>query len=126
MITFHEIDKSFIKEKHSQYFHDKARYFQIKSGNKNIGINGVIDRENKSCEVFLNPKMFKWEVLSKEFFNCLFNYLYSIGYNRIYTWTKWNRLSSIFSNFEKIGIERSNCPEWDNDSTKIWFVKKRI
>jgi hypothetical protein len=65
-----------------------------------------------------------------------------LGYREIWTWTKWDRLIKLFARFEKLGIEKTECPPWDKEArvaplpsigpfskvgphqTKTWFIKR--
>jgi hypothetical protein len=123
MFAFYEVDKSEIKEKYKNYYHEKGRYFKAVKNNNTMCFYGVIGYTQNECEAFLMLNTFIDNVLSKEFFNCFFNHLETIGFNDIYTWTvleKWRRI------FKRFGIHQTNAPIWgnDNDPQKTWFVKR--
>jgi hypothetical protein len=123
MFTFHEVDKSEIKDKYSSYFHKDGRYFKAVKNNNTMCFYGVIGYTENECEAFLMINTFKEKVLSKEFFICFFKHLDSIGFKKIYTWTVWEKWRRIFRRF---GIEQTNPPIWenDNDAKKTWFMKR--
>lgn len=124
MMIFKEIAKSEIYNKLNQYYHDDAVYYQISKKDIPLCIYGIIKRHDKIGEAFWIMDSFNGKVFSKNFFLCLFNHIFSLKYNEMYTWTRCKRLINIFSHFQEMGIEKVNCPQWDNDETKTWFVKR--
>ena len=124
MIDFLEFDKQKIKELYSSYFHEDATYYQAFRNESPICLYGIIDRHDGKGEAFLMLKSFSGKVFTKEFFSELFNHTFSLGFKELYTWTKWDRLISVFEHFIKCGIEKTSPPPWDNDETKCWFIKR--
>ncbi len=124
MIAFQEIDKSEIYSSHNNHYDDNARYFKINKDNEPLCIYGVLTRDNNIGEAFWILDSFNDRVLSKKFFSHLFKHCFSLGYKEMYTWTRCERLKSVFSHFEKFGIEKIEFPSWDSDETKTWFMKR--
>lgn len=124
MITFEEIDKSQIYSSHNQHYDDNARYFNVIKNNKLLCIYGVVTRNNNKGEAFWILDSFNGKVLTKSFFNSLFKHAFYLGYKELYTWTRCERLKSLFEHFKKFGIEKTDCPSWDTDETKTWFIKR--
>lgn len=123
-MNFQEIDKSEIYHNHNSCYHDDAIYYQISKNDKQLCIYGVITRNNNIGEAFWIMNSFSNKVFCKNFFYGLFNHLFSLQYKEIFTWTRCKRLINIFSHFKDLGIEKTECPEWDNDQTKTWFIKR--
>lgn len=124
MMHFEEIDKSEIYEKYNNCYHEKAIYYNIKKGEQLLCIYGVIPRTNEIAEAFWITNSFHDKVFCKRFFHSLFKHLFSLGYKEIYTWTRCKKLVEVFGHFKNFGIIKSEVPYWDNDSTKVWFVKR--
>lgn len=124
MITFEEINKSEIYSSHNTHYDDNARYFKINKDDELLCIYGVLTRDNNIVEAFWILDSFNGRVLSKKFFNHFFKHCFSLGYKEMYTWTRCERLTSVFRHFEKFGIEKIYYPSWDNDETKTWFMKR--
>ncbi len=124
MIQFKEIDKLEIYSSHNNHYDDNARYFKINKDGNPLCIYGVLTRENNIGEAFWILNSFNDRVLSKNFFNNLFKHCFSLGYKEIYTWTRCERLKSVFGHFKKFGIEEIEFPAWDSDETKTWFMKR--
>lgn len=124
MINFQEIPKDEIYISHNNHYHDDARYFGITKNHIPMCIYGVISRSDKTSEAFWILDSFSKKVLTKEFFQHLFNHLFSLGYEKVYTWTRCKKLINVFDHFKKLGIERSECPAWDCDESKTWFMKR--
>jgi hypothetical protein len=123
---FNEVSPYFINEYYKKYFHPNARYFEIIKNNKIICYYGIIKISKDICEAFWLIGTFNGKVFSKQFFIELFTHLFSIGYSETYTWisNKHNKLIRLFEGFKKFGIEKTECPFWDNDKTKIWFIRR--
>lgn len=124
MITFEEIDKLEIYSSHNNHYDDNARYFKIFKDDQLLCIYGVLSRDENIGEAFWILDSFEGNVLSKNFFNYLFKHCFSLGCKQIYTWTRCERLRSVFRRFEKLGIEKIDFPSWDNDESKTWFMKR--
>ena len=124
MILFEEIDQSIIVNTYPSYAHHKARYFKITKDNKILCFYGIIAHTDEIGEAFLMMKTCHGKVLTKEFFVGLFHHAFSLGYKEIYTWTKWHKLIRLFERFRKFGIIQTECPPWDADETKVWFLKR--
>lgn len=123
-MIFKELPKSEIYNNHNHCYHDDATYYQISKNGENLCIYGIISRKDKIGEAFWIMDSFIGKVFSKNFFCGLFDHLFSLQYKEIYTWTRCKRLINIFSRFNDVGIEKIECPEWDNDQTKTWFIKR--
>ena len=124
MILFEEVDQSVIVNHYPSYVHGKARYFKIVKNNKTLCFYGVIAHTQETGEAFLMMETFNGKVLSKDFFVSLFAHAFSLGYKELHTWTKWDRLIKLFRRFEGLGITKTDSPFWDEDSLKIWFMKR--
>jgi hypothetical protein len=123
---FKETSPYFINEYYKKYFHPNARYFEVVKNNKIICYCGTIEVTKDICEGFWMMSTFDGKVLTKEFFEQLFKHLFSLGYKETYTWisNKHTKLIRVFETFKKFGIEKSDCPYWDDDKTKAWFVRR--
>jgi hypothetical protein len=124
MMIFKEIHKFEIYNNHNHCYHDDASYYQISKFNNPLCIYGIITRKDKIGEAFWIMDSFKDKVFCKNFFYDLFNHIFSLHYKDVYTWTRCKRLINIFGHFKDLGIEKVGCPEWDNDHTKTWFIKR--
>jgi len=124
MMIFEEINKFEIFLSHNAHYFDNARYFKIFKDNNYLCIYGVLSRDENVGEAFWILDSFEDNVLSKKFFNHLFKHCFSLGYKELYTWTRCERLRSVFRRFEKFGIEKIDFPSWDNDESKTWFMKR--
>lgn len=124
MITFEAMDKSEIYSSHNAHYDDNARYFKVFKDNQPLCIYGVLSRDGNVGEAFWILDSFEDNVLSKKFFNHLFKHCFSLGYKELYTWTRCERLRSVFRRFEKFGIEQIDFPSWDHDESKTWFMKR--
>lgn len=124
MMIFKEIDSSEIKQSYASYFNEKARYFMINKNTDFLCYCGIIDINDEVGEAFLMFKSFNGKVLSKELFLSLFDHFKKLGYKETYTWTTIPAWVRLFSHFNRFGLEKVNCPEWDKDPSKTWFVKR--
>lgn len=124
MITFEPMDRSEIYSSHNNHYDDNARYFKIFKDGQLLCIYGVLSRDENIGEAFWILDSFEGNVLSKKFFNYLFKHCFSLGYKQMYTWTRCDRLRSVFKRFEKFGIKKIDYPTWDNDESKTWFMKR--
>lgn len=123
-MKFEEINKSEIYNKHNHCFHEDATYFNIMKGDQLLCIYGIIPHTDDMAEAFWITESFHNKVFCKRFFHSLFNHLFSLGYKEIYTWTRCKKLIEVFGHFRNMGIQKSDCPKWDNDETKVWFMKR--
>lgn len=123
MINFTEIPRSEIYTTHNNHYHDDARYFEIKRDQKPLCIYGVISHGHGVAETFWILNSFNKNVLNKTFFMQLSDHLFSLGFQEVYTWTRCKKLTNVFGHFNNFGIEKTDCPTWDNDTTKTWFRK---
>jgi hypothetical protein len=124
MIKFTEIPKSEIYTTYNTHYRDDARYFQIYKENKPLCIYGVLSRGEGVGEAFWVLNSFNKNVLTKKFFENLFNHLFSLDFKEIYTWTRCKKLTNVFCHYNKFGIEKIDFPYWDKDETKTWFLKR--
>lgn len=124
MITFSEIPKSFIKEKYRRYFHERGRYFEVFKNKYSLCFYGLIDYTNKVCEAFWVLDSFKGIVFTKDFLISTFDHLFSLDYNKFYTWSREPKIIRMFNRFKYLGIEVSDPPVWDEDPTKTWFIRR--
>lgn len=123
-MIFEQIDKSEIYENHNQNYYENAIYYNIKKGDKVLCKYGIIPYAHGFAEAFWILDSFDKNVLSKNFFSCLFGHTFSLGYKVICTWTRCNKLISVFEHYKRIGIEAMPSPFWDDDPTKFWFMKR--
>lgn len=124
MITFEEIDKSEVVDKYKNCFDEDVRYFKVIKGKCILCIYGLVSRGNKVIETFWVTESFHNRVFTKSFFVSLFKHAFSLGYTELYTWTRWEKLIDVFGHFKSFGIEKTECPPWDKDETKTWFIKR--
>lgn len=123
-MEFEEVNSEEIKESYPKYFHPNARYFQVMKDNDFLCYYGIIDHKDLKCEAFWILSSFNGRVITRNLINSLMNHILSLGFKEIYTWSAWERVIRIFSHLKKIGIEKSDCPFWDKDPTKSWFVRR--
>ena len=99
-----------------------------------VGIYGLIERGlNKKTggrigEGFLTifPD-FRFQTLNKTFLKSLFDHAFTIGFQKVYTWTRLQSWQHVLNRFERWGIRQLDAPPpWDSDPTKIWFAKEKI
>lgn len=123
-MIFEIIDKSEIYENYNQHYYENAIYYNIKKGDKVLCKYGIIPYDHGFAEAFWILDSFDKNVLSKNFFSSIFNHSFSLGYKVICTWTRCNKLISVFEHYKRIGIEAMPSPFWDDDPTKFWFMKR--
>lgn len=124
MFKFTELPKSEIYTTYNTHYHDDARYFKIDKEDKPLCIYGVLSRGDGIAEAFWVLNSFNKNVLTKTFFENLFNHLFSLDFKEIYTWTRCKKLTNVFGHYNNFGIEKIGCPAWDRDETKTWFMKR--
>ena len=124
MMIFKEINKSEIYTNHNNCYHEDADYFDISKNDKSLCIYGIISRDDGAGEAFWIMDSFNDRVFCKNFFHSLFKHAFSLKYTKVYTWTRCERLINVFGKFNNFGIEKTDCPKWDNDQTKTWFMRR--
>jgi hypothetical protein len=123
-MIFKEIDKSEIYTNHNNSYRDDATYYSIFKDDKYLCTYGILSRSENIGEAFWIVNSFNGKVFCKSFFYYLFKHASSLKYKEIYTWTRCERLINVFGKFGGFGIERVAPPEWDNDPSKTWFMKR--
>jgi hypothetical protein len=67
---------------------------------------------------------FRYQLFSKRFFLALFDHAFTSGFDKVYTWTRWKSWATVLHRFTALGITPLQTPPpWDDDPTKVWFVK---
>lgn len=123
-LEFKEIQPLFISIMDNKNFFPDATYFVAKKNGFPLFYYGIINRGKKIGEAFLIFRLFQGKVLTKQVFNDLFKHLFSLGYEKLYTYTTTSKWVKLFKHFKKIGINEVSAPEWDRDSNKTWFLKR--
>lgn len=120
-----EIDVSYIKDFFPHLYHAETKYFSIVKNENHTGIYGIVDRKKGKCEVFLTIfKNFRNKTLNKYLIHDMIVKPIQYGYREIWTWTKLRSWQILLEHFSKEGVNKSNLPPWDQDSSKIWYKKK--
>ncbi len=142
-----------ILQHYPRYAREDIQCFLIVKNSPNrcrepVGLYGLIDRgvdsrtgENLGEGFLTIFPAFQFRVLSKHFFTALFDHALSMGFAKVYTWTRLKSWQKLFQRFETLGIERlDHLPGWDEESedstkenssqvpamnAKVWFSKRK-
>ncbi len=107
-----------------QFYHENTQYFMVMKDDHEAGIYGIIKRDQNVCEVSITIfKEFRYKVLSKKTILYLTDFPFSLGFDKVITWSCNKGWIKVLTSLKKYGI----FPLTQNDpSGKIWFYKERI
>jgi hypothetical protein len=126
MICFKPIERQEIQHTFPHLYRQDAQYEVLLKKGERAGLYGMIDRGRQRAEVFVTVfDGYKYKVLQKSSLFYMIHRPLFIGFNEVWTWTRWQSWIKLLRKFEKEGVEPQLLPPfWDNDITKIWFRKR--
>jgi len=112
------------QEKFPEFYHPDTQYFMVMKDEYEAGIYGVITHDRNVCEVAITIfKEFRYKVLSKKTILYLTDFPFSLGFDKVITWSCNKGWIKVLTSLKKYGIFPLN----QNDiSGKIWFYKERV
>lgn len=116
-------DEDFYK-RFPEFYHQNTQYFMVMKDNQEAGIYGIITLDQNVCEVAITIfKEFRYKVLSKKTILYLTDFPFSLGFDKVITWSCNKGWIKVLTSLKKYGI----FPLTRNDpSAKIWFYKERV
>lgn len=129
MIKIIEIPREEMELKYKNFLSQRRypiKFFCIEKNNVESGLIALEDIGNKSAEISLTIfKEYRHKILFKNSLSYIINFPFSLGYNRVITWTKLKSWVKLLSSFYDEGVKKLDV-KLDEDIDKIWFEKIRI
>lgn len=129
MIKIIEISKENMQFKYKNFLSQRdypINFFCIEKNNIESGLIALEDIGDKSAEISLTIfKEYRYKILFKNSLSYIINFPFSLGYDRVITWTKLKSWVKLLSSFSDEGVKKLDV-KLDEDIDKIWFEKIRI
>lgn len=124
MIILKPISDQDFQVKFPQFYKQNTQYFMVMKDDHEAGIYGIITRDQNVCEVAITIfKEFRYKVLSKKTILYLTDFPFSLGFDKVITWSCNKGWIKVLSSLKKYNIFPL---DQNQDSPKVWFYKERV